>query len=193
MVNSLKYIFVTWLLITLSSISYANSEEGFTLQILEPTGGKIQKPNGWFYKERHRSASSLYWVISKEDPSQGYETGLAIQFMIGIKDHTGLTPEEFTKKNIDVIAKSAKQASLCKSENVGFFNRQCLEIEEEKKNKDGIITTYHVLYSFFWNNEMDMTGVTIAGTPSEQWPKYKDIFNKMSEIELIDLERFKEL
>lgn len=27
--------------------------QGFELQILEPTGGKIARPKGWFYVEQH--------------------------------------------------------------------------------------------------------------------------------------------
>jgi len=179
------------LLLAFSTLAIASTAEEYTLQILEPTGGKLARPSSWFYEERHRTVDSLLWTISKEEPLNGYyDTGLAIQFMIGIHDKTGMTPEQFIHKNLKTIASLAKNTTLCDSEAVGFFTRQCLEVEEVQ-SRDGKEVNYHVLYSFFWNNEADMAAITVAGAPSASWEKYKNIFNKMAEIELIDFERFK--
>ena len=41
--------------------------QGYELQILEPTGGKIARPKGWFYTEQYQ-ASGYTWKLSKEDP-----------------------------------------------------------------------------------------------------------------------------
>jgi hypothetical protein len=43
----------------------------FVMQILEPTGGKIQRPIGWFYTERHSLPSLYTWILSREDASKG--------------------------------------------------------------------------------------------------------------------------
>ncbi|TQV87076.1 hypothetical protein [Aliikangiella coralliicola] len=169
----------------------ANSNEKFVLQILEPTGGKIEKPVSWFYEERHRSARSLSWVISKEEPTNGYETGLAIQLMVGIQDKTKMTPAQFVKNHLNAVAKAAISAKACEPESIGFFIRQCLELEEEKV-VNGKVIQFHVLYSFFWNDDTDMVGVTVAGSPSDSWSKYQGIFERMSKIDLIDMDRFKE-
>ena len=53
--------------------------EGYLLQILEPSGGKIARPKDWFYAEQHHGP--VYsWTISREDTKKGpYETGFRIQ------------------------------------------------------------------------------------------------------------------
>jgi len=35
--------------------------DGFVLQVLEPTGGKIIRPKDWFYAERH-GGPSYTWI-----------------------------------------------------------------------------------------------------------------------------------
>jgi len=186
----MKYIFSLALIIFLTSCANSTKPaDDYVLQILEPTGGKVYRPSSWYYQERHRAASSLYWVISKENPAHGYETGLAIQFMMGITKGTGMSPKEFMQKNLEERAKAGKLISRCEPENIGFFTRQCLEVEEVQVHQ-GKSIAYHILYSFFWGNETDMASITIAGSPVEAWPENKEIFNRMAEIELIDPNRF---
>jgi len=60
--------------------------EGYTLQILEPTLGKIARPNGWFYAERDMPAGYL-WTISREDPEKGqYLVGEHIQVFMKMEE-----------------------------------------------------------------------------------------------------------
>ena len=162
----------------------------FVTQILEPTGGKLLKPDNWHYLEKHRASNSLYWIVSKEDPVQGYETGLAIQFMIGIKEGTGLSPEDFAKSQIKQKISSASVIELCEQDEVGGFSRICLKVSETQ-NRDGKPVLFTVLYSFFWSNSLNSVGITIAGSPSIYWDKYSDTFNTMNKIEIIDPARFK--
>ena len=54
-------------------------------QVLEPTGGKILRPEDWYYAERHRDTSYV-WTLSKEDPSRrAYTTGVALQAFAEVK------------------------------------------------------------------------------------------------------------
>ena len=72
-----------------------NVPQGYTLQVLEPFGGKVARPNGWFFHVR-AGTHSYSWEISKEDPSKGdWETGLQIQLMAHIKEVAKLTPKAF--------------------------------------------------------------------------------------------------
>lgn len=55
--------------------------DGYVLQPLDPTDGKIARPKGWFYKSEG-TASGWLWTISAEGPSKGiYETGLRMQLL----------------------------------------------------------------------------------------------------------------
>src|SRR5262249_48160973 len=58
----------------------------FVTQVLEPTGGKIDKPKGWFYAES-RDAHSFLWTLSRERAAHGYETGMRIQVLVGIQEN----------------------------------------------------------------------------------------------------------
>ena len=174
----------------ISNSVLAQAPPNFVNQVLEPTGGKLLKPDSWHYMERHRAANSLYWVVSKEDPTTGYDTGLAIQFMIGIKEGTGLSPEAFTKNRIEQIMSATSVIQLCPQDEVGEFSRICLKIEETQ-NREGIPNNFTVLYSFFWSDSLDSVGITIAGSPSKTWSQYSEIFHVMNKVELIDPKRFK--
>lgn len=162
----------------------------FVKQALEPTGGEVEKPKDWFYAERHRATNSLNWIISKEDPIGAYETGLSIQFMIGVKDGTGLTPQEFIKTNMRQIVKSSVVIDYCGNSIVGDFTRSCLKVSQTQM-REGVPVDYIVLYSFFWDNNKDLVGITVAGTPTKEWHKYSSVFDRMANIKIIDPSRFR--
>lgn len=156
----------------------------FVTQVLEPTGGKIQRPKEWFYAEQH-SPSVYRWFISREDPrgNKPYVTGVSIQAFAGVKEGTGKSAQQFM---LDFLAARSREASrvvrTCAPHDEGLFVRQCLETEEGP---------YHILYSAFWGaNGMDMSVLSTAGTTKELWDSYAATFNKMSAFELIDMARF---
>lgn len=156
----------------------------FVTQVLEPTGGKIERPKDWFYHESHNKVSYT-WILSKEDAADGhpYDTGVRIQVLVGIKEGTGKTAEQFIR---DFIANKSKEVNkvvkTCEPTDQEMFTRLCLETEEGR---------YHILYSLFWGrHDLDMVVVSIAGTPKELWPTYSATFDRMSRFELIDLKRF---
>lgn len=156
--------------------------EGFVLQILEPTGGKIVRPKDWFYTERHGGVS-YSWVISKEDLEKGpYDTGVRIQTLIGVERESGKSPKEFV---LDFIKKKKKEAKQifdeCEPKDQGLFTRVCLQTEERD---------YRILYSAFWANGADIVVISTAGAKIEDWSKYSEIFDQMSRFELIDIKRF---
>ncbi len=157
----------------------------FVTQILEPTGGKIQRPIDWHYTEAHKE--SVYdWMLTREDTDGGkksYTTGVRIQTFAGITERTGKSANQFL---LDFIASKEKEAAKiiksCEPEEQGLFTRVCLETEEGP---------HHILYSLFWGtNDLDIAVVIIAGTTKELWKTYEATFNKMSDFELIDMKRF---
>lgn len=172
-------------LFALSAPTLAQSApEGFVTQVLEPTGGKIPRPKGWFYTERHHGP--VYdWMITREDTHGGtrrYTTGIRIQMFCRVKEGTGKSAKQFI---LDFIAGKKKEAAkvikLCEPEQQYLFRRICLETEEGP---------YHILYSLFWgSNDFDYAVVVIAGTTKELWHTYAAVFDQMS-FELIDMKRF---
>ena len=163
------------------AVDKAKAPPGFTMQVLEPTGGKIPRPKDWFYRENHKGPSYT-WTLSLEDPSKGpYTTGIAIQTLVGVKEGTGKSPREFVLDYLSSKKKEAKVLETCGETDQGMFTRVCLETEEGP---------HHILYSIFWGNKMDIVVVTIAGTTKELWDTYSTTFDKMGAFELIDMTRF---
>jgi len=156
--------------------------DGFVLQTLEPTGGKIVRPKDWFYSERH-GGPSYTWIISKEDIEKGpYDTGVRIQTIMGVEEGTGKSPKQFVMEFIANKKKEAKQVfDECEPQDQGLFTRVCLQTEEGP---------YRILYSAFWANGSDIVVVSTAGTKTQEWDKYSHIFDQMSDFELIDMKRF---
>jgi TonB family protein len=156
----------------------------FVQQVLEPTGGKIQRPKDWFYAEGHRGPVYM-WTLSREDTTghKPYTTGVRIQTFTGVKDGTGKTARQFV---LDFVAAKKKEATkvikTCDENDQGLFTRICLETEEGND---------HILYSLFWGtNDLDIAVISIAGTTKELWETYSPAFDKMSAFELIDMKRF---
>jgi hypothetical protein len=163
--------------------------EGYDLQELRPTGGKILRPKDWFYTEGHREHAFM-WTISKEDPSKGpYETGVRIQCFVGVQEATGTSPKEFVQSFVADKKKTASVISQRAQETQGLFTRIGLEVKESlapgEKQKP-----YRILYSCFWGDGADLVVIVISGTPADQWEKYADTFDAMSGFELIDMKRF---
>ena len=158
--------------------------EGFVMQVLEPTGGKIVRPENWFYTASHRGPS-YNWILSKEDASKsGYETGVRIQTLVGVEEGTGKSPKTFV---LDFLSQKKKGAQkihkTCTPSGQDLFTRVCLETEEGD---------FRILYSLFWGNNIDVVVVSIAGTKTELWEVYANTFERMSTFELIDMKRFEE-
>ena len=161
-----------------SSVAVPCKPIEFIKQILEPTGGEIERPKHWFYTEGHHG-QTLMWTISAEDNSKGrYVTGVRIQLFIGVKEQTRQTPEEFIRDFVK--GKKAKVDVLeeCDETDQGMFKRICLEVEEGD---------FHILYSLFWANDMDMAAVSIAGTSKDLWSRHSATFDKMSKFKAIDM------
>src|SRR4051794_38119602 len=134
------------ILITAAASAFAEAPSSkLVTQVLEPTGGKIPRPQDWFYAERHHGP--VYdWVISREDTHGGgpYTTGVRIQMFSGVKAGTGKTVKQFIN---DFAAAKKKEAAVvlktCEAKDQGLFTRICLETEEGP---------HHILYSLFWSS-----------------------------------------
>src|SRR5436189_1956634 len=94
-----------------SAAEKAKAPREFVAQILEPTGGKIQRPIGWFYTERHSLPSLYTWILSREDASKGPYT-TAVRNDQGMFTRVCLETEEgphhllyslFWSNNIDIV------------------------------------------------------------------------------------------
>ncbi len=158
--------------------------EGFVMQVMEPTGGKILRPEGWFYYEGHRERSWM-WTISKEDTHGGkdsYDTGVRIQAFAGVQESTGKSPQAFVKEFVAPKRTAADKVHKdCDDVDQGLFTRTCIEVTEGD---------YRILYSVFWGNNIDIAVISIAGAKAADWGANSKFFDTMSAFELIDMERF---
>ncbi|WP_395744781.1 energy transducer TonB [Prosthecobacter sp.] len=160
--------------------------KSFETQVLEPMGGKIAKPAGWFYEENH-GGPKYEWTLTREDTDSGkkpYVTGVRIQLFTGIQEGTGKNARQFLQDFMDgkKKAEGVKVIKSCGAEDQGLFTRSCLEVEEGP---------FHVLYSLFWGSDgLDMAVVMVSGTRKELWEVYQPAFQKMRALELIDMKRF---
>ncbi|MDF7798778.1 hypothetical protein P4C99_04850 [Pontiellaceae bacterium B1224] len=160
--------------------------EGFSLQELNPTGGTILRPEGWFFNEGHRK-NVFMWTISKEPSKDGfYDTGVRIQCFIGVQKVTGESPEEFVQKFVHGKKEAAEIISQRPVINQGIFSRIGIETTETKVI-DGKQVAYRILYSCFWGNDSDIVVISIAGTTPDLWDTYESTFNTMSNFKLIDM------
>jgi hypothetical protein len=154
----------------------------FLPQVLEPTGGKIQRPKDWFYTEDHHG-QSYSWLLSPDNPMKGMcTTGVQIQTVIGVKAGTGKNPKDVA---LEFIARRKKEATKVVKEgearNQGLFTRVTLETVEGKD---------HVLYCAFWGNDnLDVVVVSSAGTTGKLWDTYAAAFETMSQFVPIDMDR----
>ncbi|TDU64517.1 hypothetical protein EI77_03967 [Prosthecobacter fusiformis] len=181
----MRYLTLFILFLMLGSLSATEKvPAGFVMQVMEPTGGKILRPKGWFYNEGHRS-NAWMWTISKEDTHDGkdpYDTGVRIQAVAGVQERTGKSPEVFLKEFIAQKRKAAdKVHKNCDAVDQGLFTRTCIEVTERE---------YRILYSVFWSNEIDMIVISIAGAKTTDWEANSKFFDTMSAFELIDMKRF---
>jgi len=167
-----------------SGAEKAKASREFVTQILQPTGGEIQRPKGWFYTEEHPIPSLYTWILSREDASKGsYTTAVRIDLMVGVHANSGKTPKEWVLHYIKLKRNQAKFLKTCRENNQGMFTRVCLETEEGR---------HHLLYSLFWGNEIDIVVATTASTTKELWDTYAPTFDRMlNRFELIDMKRYK--
>lgn len=163
--------------------------DGFELQVLEPLGGKIARPKGWFFQQSS-SPSGYLWTLSKDkSESGGFVVGMRIQMLAKVKEGTGMTPKEFVNNFITRFKPTTKVLSECPESEVGLFRRRCLEVEGEV-DCGGRKEQCRDLYSFLWSDQIDMVTITIFGAPPDQWDELARIREVMSEFELIDMKRF---
>ncbi len=182
-----KFVLLSLLFFSLECLSV----EVMVQQILEPTGGKIMKPKNWFYTESQNS-SGYVWTLSKEKVSEkgSYDTGVRIQLLAEVKKGTGKTPEQFILSFYEEKKKSVSSVvTTCPVVNQGLFSVICLETIESVPFAGGV-KKYHILYSLFWGNNLDVVVVSVAGTFESEWSKYQPIFNKMRAFEIINMSRF---
>jgi len=166
--------------------------EGYELQMLEPLGGKIAKPKGWFCYGG-MTESGCMWVISKEKTNQGeYDTGLRIQGEWKIKERIGKTAEASANNFLDLKKRQTVVVRECETTSVSPFLRRCVEVEEDVERGKSK-RKFHVVYSALWSNDMDMVVITTFGAPVEEWCTARDISEVMARFQLLDMDYIRKM
>lgn len=165
--------------------------EGFEARTLEPLGGQVARPNGWFYRESH-DAASFKWVLSAENPEDGpYQTGVRIQLIAAVQAKTGQDAKTFIGEFLDGRRASAKVVEECPIEDQGLLTRTCIQTEESIPSAS-TDEPFRIQYTVFWGNQVDVALFVTAGTLASQWEQYAPIFAEIEKFQLIDLDRFGE-
>jgi len=186
-----QYILCFFLLLSLMPASAIDVPDGYVLQTLDPTGGEIARPKGWFYTEHHHGPV-FEWTLSKEDAGKGpYQIGFRIQTFVGIRQGTGKSAREFCLHFLETKQKLGKIVNTFPEMDQGMFTRQGIEVIEPitqgKKTED-----YHIIYSVFWGNDSDLGVITIEGAPEYLWSQYEKTFAVMSAFQLYDMKKIEE-
>lgn len=168
------------------------AEPGFEIQPLSPTFGEVLRPTGWFYTEGHRSPTNLRWIISKENADgHPYETGMSIQLFLGVSQKMNKPADAVVRELAEKQRAGLIGAKSCDSSSQGEFQRICLE-GEESRTVDGKAKRYHILYSLFYSNSLDMAAFVVSGAPAELWEMYVQDFEKMRSMKLLDMKKLSE-
>ncbi len=182
-------ILLSLLALSFSIFSFAEKDQEFHTRILEPTGGKIEVPKNWFYRERH-GGPYYVWILSREDPDKGpYKTGVKIQSIMGIEENSGQSPESFLRNFAAKKKQEVEVLNECEAQAQGLFTRICLETIEPTSAL-GENQNFRIQYSLFWGNGIDLAVVMVSGTLENLWVEDEHIFNSMQDFELIDMTRF---
>lgn len=160
--------------------------DGYVLQRLDPTDGRIAKPKDWFYASSGTQNGWL-WTLSAEDPSKGgYETGLRIQLFVGVEKATKRSTEIFAQNFLQQKRNSTKVVGECPVIDQGQFKRQCIEVIENIQRPERLAPV-HILYSVFWGTKLDMVVVNTFGAPEGKWQSVADASKVMAKAEIIGL------
>ncbi|MEZ5440427.1 MAG: hypothetical protein R3F15_02965 [Lysobacterales bacterium] len=163
--------------------------DGFELRMLEPLGGRVARPNGWFYREAH-DAASFKWVLSAENPEDGpYQTGVRIQLIAAVQAKTGQSAKAFVEEFLEGRRASAKVIDECPVEDQGLLTRTCIRTEESIPSANSE-EPFQIQYSVFWGNQLDVALFVTSGTLASRWTEYQPLFEEIEKFELIDLDRF---
>ncbi len=158
--------------------------DGFVMQTLTPTEGKIAMPKDWYFKST-QTPSGWMWTISADNPPEGdYETGMRIQLLVGMEDLIKESPRAFALKFINTKRSKANRIiEECPEVVQDQFYRQCIEVIETIQRPYGA-RKFRILSSVFWGKQLDMVIVTTFGAPEEKWESIKPIIKEMTALQL---------
>ena len=181
-----KVVFLTLILISLSA--HAESiPSGYTKEDLRPLGGEILVPESWYFRGGATNNGFMYVLSKEQNEDDSYETGFRIQGIINIKD-SGLSPVQATAYNWKRFKDSAKEIiKECDEEQAGVFRKTCLEVIQNNPNNPD--DDFHIIYSFFWSDELDMIVIGIFGAPESTWPEAENIYNTIKDFVLFDIDK----
>jgi len=158
--------------------------EGYVLQVLGATDGRIAMPKGWHYSNGATPGGWL-WTFSAEDPTAGeYETGMRIQMFVKVEESLKRSRESFATGFLQGKRKASKVLREWPVTDFGSFKRQGIEVLEDLKEPSGI-KRFHLIYSVMWLKNMDIVAVSTFGAPELKWESVADVSRVMSEFILI--------
>jgi hypothetical protein len=166
---------------------WAHPPSGFTVGVLQPYGGRMLVPVGWKMTTHRDDATSFWDVVPANSPARGEpDAMMSVQFEPGMGRNGGEKPSAWIERAFAEVKASALQVfKECGPSQAGLIIRYCLEVEQ--RSPAGRV--YHTRYSAFAADDMaGMFGLTIQRSLTTKWSEMEPIFNRMSTVELIDME-----
>ena len=159
--------------------------DGYVLQVLGATDGRIAMPKAWHYTNG-ATPSGWLWTFSAEDPKSGeYATGMRIQMLVKVQESLKRSCESFATGILKERRKSAvKVLREWPVTDFGSFKREGVEVLEDIKESSGV-KRFHLIYSVMWLEKMDIVAVSTFGSPETNWESVADVSRVMSEFILI--------
>ncbi|MDA3800259.1 MAG: hypothetical protein PF692_14420 [Kiritimatiellae bacterium] len=155
----------------------------FNASILKPIDCSIQVPKDWYIIGKSNQTSSS-WIITPDDLTiADYQTGVKIDSLSQVKDKTGVIASKWVADRIHDKSTSLK---ILKSE-VGstndYFKVKRLSTREVYSSGKTHYATYHIIYSWFWNDDHDIVICMEARTPEKSWVSASTFLEKIGKLE----------
>ena len=142
-------------------------------------------PDDWEYREPGGPYGGTYMIAKAFAPDGTYDTGMRIQFIPGVKKVSGLMPAEAVAANIRIRKEGEKVLWECPPEQFGLFTRICLETTGYPVRSKPKLE-YHVIYAFWWSDQLDLIAAITFGAPVGEWDSVKLVYGISGNIKIYD-------
>lgn len=110
------------------------------------------------------------------------------QLLSRVKAVAGISPKQAVQVNIDRKKTLEEVVRECPAAKFDQFWRSCLEtVGFPSKAKP--TQKYHLVYSFWWSDELDLMAAVTFGAPIEEWTQAQKVYDVIKDFKLIDLDR----
>jgi hypothetical protein len=158
--------------------------KGFRVQELS-MNGEVLMPEMWHFQGGLTDDGYDYVITEKKIVDGWYETGFRIQAFFDVSKSSDLSPFEVALYNRELFkSKALRILNECDIDSSGQYPKLCLETIEENLKNEG--ENFRIIYTFHWDDDLDMMVVLIFGTLERKWDEMMGIYNVMKHVTILD-------